>query len=141
MCTGVSMSGQSKINGTSARPGDRHVDGKNKRHRLLQIVENAPARADRFDDGGEIVIEQHQRGGFARHVGAAPAHGDADMGGFERRRVVDAVAGHGDDLAVGFERFDESEFLLRQHAGEDRGIGDAAAQVAFLNDVRFPRRS
>ena len=33
-----------------------------------------------------------------RDVGAG-AHGDADVGGGERRRIVDAVAGHGDDAA------------------------------------------
>ena len=40
-------------------------------------------------------------GGLARDVGAACAHRDADVGGTQRRGVVDAVAGHADDLAVG----------------------------------------
>ena len=56
--------------------------------------------ADRADDRREVVVEQHERGGLARHVGAALAHGDADVGGLERRRVVHAVAGHRHDLAA-----------------------------------------
>ena len=40
------------------------------------------------DDRREIIVEQHQRGRFARHVGAALPHGDADMRGLQRRCVV-----------------------------------------------------
>ena len=43
-------------------------------------------------------------GGLAGDVGAGEAHGDADVGLLQRRRVVDAVAGDGDDLAQVLER-------------------------------------
>ena len=48
---------------------------------------------------GEVVVGQDHVGGLAGDVGAGLAHRDADVGGLERRRVVDAVAGHRDDLA------------------------------------------
>jgi hypothetical protein len=41
-----------------------------------------------------------------RHVGAG-AHGDADIGLGQRRRVVDAVAGHRDDAALGLQLLDQ----------------------------------
>ena len=71
-----------------------------------------------LDDRAEVVLEQHQRRGLARHVGAAPAHGDADVRGLERRRVVDAVAGHGDHLAGGAVGLHQPQLLLRAHARE-----------------------
>ena len=49
------------------------------------------------DDGGEVVVEQHEVRHLAAHVGAALAHGHADVRTLQRRRVVDAVAGHGHD--------------------------------------------
>ena len=80
--------------------GDRHVHGEDEAHCLAQVVVDAAAEPDRLDDRAEIVVEQHDGGRFARHVGAAPAHRDADMGRLQRRRIVDAVAGHRDDLAI-----------------------------------------
>ena len=47
-------------------------------------------------------VKNHARGFFGDVV-AAQSHGDADVGFLERRRVVDAVAGDGDDLAHLFE--------------------------------------
>ena len=53
-----------------------------------------------------------------RDVGAG-AHGDADVGGGERRRVVDAVAGHGDDAAFAAQPLDHRRLAVRQHLGLD----------------------
>ncbi len=51
--------------------------------------------------------------GLARHVGAALAHGDADVRHLQRRRVVDAVAGHGDELALVLQRLHDLDLLFR----------------------------
>ena len=48
----------------------------------------------------EVALEQRDAGALDGDVGAG-AHGDADIGGGQRRRIVDAVAGHGDDAALG----------------------------------------
>ena len=95
-----------------ARNGD--VNGKDETHRLAQIVVDAAAETDRLDDRAEIVVEQHDGGSFARDIGSAAAHGDADMGGLQRGRVVDAVAGHRDDLAIGLVGVDDAQLLVRR---------------------------
>ena len=52
------------------------------------------------DDRGEVVVGEDHVGGFLRHLGAGDPHRDADVRALERRRVVDAVAGHRDDVAL-----------------------------------------
>jgi hypothetical protein len=71
-----------------------------------------PAFLHRGDDGGEVVVQQHHVGGFLGNVGAGDAHGHADVGLLERRRVVDAVAGHGHDVAAVLQRLDDLELVL-----------------------------
>ena len=114
---------------------DRHMHGHDVGHRLAQIVVDAAAEPHGADDRAEIVVEQDDRRGLARDIGAAPAHGDADMGGLERRRVVDAVTGHGDDLAVRLERLDDAQLLLGHDAGEDRGAFAGACARASSASV------
>ena len=53
-----------------------------------------------------------------RDVGAG-AHGDADVGFGQRRRVVHAVARHGDDAALGPELPDDAVLVLGQDIGLD----------------------
>ena len=67
--------------------------------RLAEVVGDAAPEAHGGDDGGEVVVGEHERRRLAGDVRAAPAHGDADVGGLERGRVVHAVAGHGHHLA------------------------------------------
>ena len=98
-------------------PGDRHVHGEHVGHGPAQVVEDAPAQADRRHDGGEVVVGHDQRRRLAGHVGAAPAHRHADVGRLERRRVVDAVAGHRHDLA-------------RRRGAPGRGAASARARRA-----------
>ena len=87
------------------------------------VAENDAAFANRLDDGREGIVEQDHRRGLPRDVGAAQAHRHADVGLPQRRRVVDAVAGHRDDVAGSLVGFDKREFLRRAYAGED---GDPA---------------
>ena len=113
-----------------ARNGD--VNGKDEAHRLAQIVVDAAAETDRLDDGAEIVVEQHDGGSFARHVRSAPAHGDADMGGLQRRRIVDAIAGHRDDLAISLVGVDDAQLLVRRDPREHTGRFDPAGQFHLV---------
>ena len=53
-----------------------------------------------------------------RDVGAR-AHRDADVGLRERRRIVDAVAGHRDDCAFRLQTLHDRGLVLRQHVGDD----------------------
>ena len=52
------------------------------------------AEAERVGNLQQLVGHQRDVGGLERGVGAGDAHRDADVGGGERRRVVDAVADH-----------------------------------------------
>ena len=101
MCTGNRNTGQPNSSGSERHAGDRHVDREEVAHRVADVLVDAPAEPHRADDRLEVVLEQHQRGRLARHVGAALSHRHADVRGLQRRRVVHAVAGHRDDLAVG----------------------------------------
>ena len=81
--------------------GSGHVRGQQVHQILLNVPEDDAPFLDRGDDGGEVVVRERHLGRFPGHVGACDAHGDADVGLLERRRVVDAVSGHGDDVARG----------------------------------------
>ena len=54
----------------------------------------------RRDNGGEVVVGQHDVGRLLGDVGPGDAHGNADVGRLQGRRVVDAVAGHRHDGAL-----------------------------------------
>ena len=74
---------------------------------------------------------KHDRGRLARHVRSASAHGNADVRRLERGRIVDAVSGHGHDLAARLERVDDTELLLR-HDPREHGRGTyAPSQLCF----------
>ena len=66
----------------------------------------------------QVALEQRDAGALDGDVGAG-AHGDADIGGGQRRRIVDAVAGHRDDAARRRSRSTTVALLLRQHLGLD----------------------
>ena len=57
--------------------------------------------AKRIRKGGlSYSFRTHHVGRLLGHLGAGDAHGDADGRLLERRRVVDAVSGHGGHLRV-----------------------------------------
>ena len=64
---------------------------------------------------------QDDVGGVARDVGGGH-HRDADVGGVQRRRVVDAVAHVADDVAAPLEREDDPVLLRRRDAREHRRL-------------------
>ena len=116
---------------------DRHVYREHEARRAADVVVDAPALADRRDDAGEAVVEQHQRGGFARDIGAALAHRDADIRGLQRRRVVNAVAGHCHDFAAGAQHLHEAQFLHRLQARAQVDVAQALAQLRVVERVDF----
>src|SRR5262249_16868960 len=111
--------GPSQKEGNQCGSRNRNVNRENEARGLLKVVVNAPALAYGGHDGRELVVEQDQRGGLASHIRATVAHGDPDVGGFEGRRVVHAIAGHGHNLTGGLESRDDPELLLRDHTGEN----------------------
>ena len=95
------------------------VAGEDIADELADVVEDAPSFGDGRDDGGEVVVEEDQACGFARHVGAVFAHGDTDIGLGKRRRIVYAVSGHGNKLPAGLKGGDDPDFLRGVDAGKD----------------------
>ena len=83
---------------------------------MLRMVARLRARGAR--DAGKIALHQRDAGALDGDFGAG-AHGDADIGLGQRGRVVDAVAGHGDDAALGRQPLDDAVLVLRQHIGLD----------------------
>src|SRR5476649_624468 len=91
-------------------------------HRLTEVVVDSASETDGFDDRAEIVVEDNDRGGLARHVRSAATHSNTDMRRLQRGRVVDAVPGHGHDLTIRLQRVDDAELLLR-HDPRENGRG------------------
>ena len=94
-----------------------------------EVVVELAAVLDRPHDGGEVVVGQDHHRGVLRHLGAGDAHGHADVGLLERRRVVHAVAGHGDDVALLLRACDQADLVLRRHAGHDADLGELGGQL------------
>mmetsp|Transcript_31498 Transcript_31498/g.100343 ORF Transcript_31498/g.100343 Transcript_31498/m.100343 type:complete len:747 (+) Transcript_31498:177-2417(+) len=65
----------------------------------LHVVVDGPALFHGVHDGREVIVGEHHVRGLLGHLGARDAHGNADVGLLQRGGVVDAVAGHGGDLA------------------------------------------
>ena len=89
-----------------------------------EVREQRAALGDRGDDAAEVVVEQHDRRHLARAAGALVAHRDADVGGLQRRDVVDAVAGDRDELAGPLQRAHDRELLRRHRARDDVDVAE-----------------
>ena len=85
---------------------------------LGQVVVELAALLHRAHDRGEVVVNEDHAPGVLGDLRAA-AHSDADVRGLDRRRVVDAVAGHRHHVALLLERVDEQHLVLRRHAADD----------------------
>ncbi|MPM78668.1 hypothetical protein SDC9_125679 [bioreactor metagenome] len=86
---------------------------------LFDVGVNAPPQLHGVDDGGKVIIRQDHIRGALGHVCARDAHGAADVGHLQGGRVVDAVAGHGDDLARLLPGLDDAHLVLGGHPREN----------------------
>ena len=99
---------------------------------FAQILEDEATILDGHQHGVERVVEEHYLGGLHGHLAAA-AHGDADVGGFERGRVIYAVACHRHYVLGLLELLDDGELLSGRGAGEhDLFVLDNGAPVALV---------
>jgi hypothetical protein len=123
--------------GDQRQQDHRHVHREHKPRGVGDVVVDAPALADGAHDAGEAVVQQHQCGGLARHVGAALAHGHADVGGFQGRGVIDAVTGHRDDFTALLQQMDQAQLLLGLQARAQVDLAQPGAQgvVAQRGDL------
>ena len=102
------------------------------------------AQTHRGGDGGERVVQQHHHGGLPGDVGAGGAHGDADVRVLERRGVVGAVPGDGDDLAAPLKGGDHPHLVLGADPAQQQLArpGEQSVQAAVVERVQLgPRRT
>jgi hypothetical protein len=99
---------------------------------LADVAVHRPAQLDGRDDAGKRVVQQYHHGGLPGHVGAAGAHRHADVGPFERRRVVGAVAGDRDHLAELLQAGHDAHLVLRAHPAEQQLVGGPQELVQRL---------
>src|SRR5215813_14921659 len=113
---------------------------------LTEIIVDTSAKPNSLYNRPEIVVEQDDGGCLAGYIGAAPPHGDPNVRRLQRRGIVDAIAGHGDDLALRFQTVHDPKFLLRHDPGEhiaapepvsERSIAELLHLIAGQHDFGF----
>ena len=91
--------------------GDGHV-GLDDRHRAV-----SQTKGERH--AGEFVGHQRHVGRLERGMAARHPHGNTEVGGCERRRVVDAVSDHRDGTVALPQVLDGAHLVLGQQVGAD----------------------
>ncbi|KAI3489876.1 hypothetical protein L1887_45969 [Cichorium endivia] len=107
--------------------------GEQVRDDLLQVLEHESSETDALDDGAEVAHED-EIGGLHGDV-RARNHGNTDIGGLERRSVVDTVTGHGDDASTVAQLVDDAQLLLGCGACKDDLLVSADDVPLLLGDL------
>ena len=89
------------------------------------------------DDAREVVIQEHDVGGFPGDIRPRDAHRDTDVGRPQCRRIVDAVACDGDDVPLALEGCYDTQLLLGGHA-RAHDLGCVECELDF--NVRHARQ-
>jgi hypothetical protein len=100
---------------------------------LLDVVVDGAPFLHRRGDRSEVVVDEDHPRRLLRHLGALDPHRDADVRLLEGRRIVDAVARHGDDLPVGLDRLDKPQLVLGAGAREDVDVAHALLQRRIVH--------
>ena len=106
--------------------GDGNADGiieERPEQILLDIAQHAAGKLQSGRDIGGIAVHQDDIGGINGNIGAG-ADGDADIGTHQSGCVIDAVAHHGDDLALFLQGANDRLLLLGQYLRNDAGNAD-----------------
>ena len=114
-----------------------HVGGQQISQELADVVQNAAPLTHGLDDGGEVIVRQNHFGGLLGHLGTRHAHRNADVGRFQRGRIVDAVTRHGDDVAVSLQRVDDAQLVRWHHPGVDRGLVHRRPEICIAQGVQL----
>ena len=120
------------VNGYRTPGGDRHperVVDEREEQVLPDVAHGRLGQAAGAHETAEVAFHQRDAGALHGHVGAG-AHGDADVGLGERRRVVDAVARHRHDAALACRRLITSFFCS----------GSTSAWISSMPTCRPPPR-
>ena len=104
---------------------------------LADVRIDDPPLLDRRNDAGEVVVGQHHVRRLLGDVGTGDAHGHADVGALQGRRVIDPVASHGYDVAVGFHGIDDARLVLRGNAAANLEPFGARGEVGVAHGLDF----
>ncbi len=114
-----------------------HVGRQEVAQELADVGEDGTAVAHRCDDGGEIVVGEDHARRLLRDFGAGDPHRDADVGFLQRWCVVDAVAGHGDDVAVLLQRLHDAQLVVRRHARVHRRRAHSGGERRIVHGIEL----
>ena len=103
---------------------------------LLYIVEDCPTFLHSIDNRGEIIVHQDHVGSILGDIGPCDTHCDADVGHFDCRRIVNAVARHCDNLPMSAQGGNNSQFVFRSDACIDANLVNADSIIRRLKDYR-----
>ena len=115
----------------------RDVGGEQELDCLLDVGEDLSALFHRADDGGEVVVREHEIRRALADVRARDAHADADVRALDGGRVVDAVARHGDHLALALIGGDDPHLVLGADAREDGILLDGGGKLLVTHLVQI----
>ena len=104
---------------------------------LSDVVVYAPSLSDGHDDCGKIVVRQHHVRHVFRYVRSCDAHADTNIGGFNGRRVVYAVARHRGNGSASLPRLDDPRFVLRLNAGVHAVFRNLLAKLLIRKPVQI----
>src|SRR5690606_33659507 len=114
-----------------------HVGGEQVAQELADVLEDLPPFPYGANDGGEVVVGENHVRRFLGDLGASDAHGDSDVGRLQRWRVVDAIACHRHDFAVGLKCVDDPQLVCRRDSGVDRALPYRLLKLLVVHPVQL----
>jgi len=115
----------------------RQIGGEQELDRLADVVINPSTFADSRNDGGKVVVRQNHIGDILGDIGSCDTHADADIGIFDGRRVVDAVARHRSDLAFFTPCIDDAGLMLRLNARVNGIFFDGGFEILIRDFIKL----
>eukprot|EP00951_Prasinocladus_malaysianus_P007618 scaffold54742_cov47-Prasinocladus_malaysianus.AAC.2 len=99
--------------------------------------ENAAAFLDCADNGGEVVICQHNVCHTLGNIRAGDAHCNADVSLLDGGGVIYTISSHGNDLAATVKRLNHPHFALGRTAGDDERQLSHLVQLLIRHGIHF----
>ena len=113
------------------------MNGKNISQGLLKVIENLSTHSNGAHNRRKIIVHQHQRRSFTRHISSFFAHGNTNVGSFERRCIIDPIARHGNDFIVLFQCIYNLQFLFGHYTCKNIYIANAFAKFVLRQLFQF----
>ena len=92
----------------------RKIDAHGKSNAYLDCFHRRVRQPLQIRDFGQVVAHQRHIRSFHRDVASHASHGDADIGSFQGRRIIDAITDHADPMVFFLQFFDIPDLFLRQ---------------------------